>query len=380
MRFLTGLEGIPDGMLVGAPVVDIEPSPPGRLKSIALAEIAAAEALADSRLDLESLDLDRMGAAISAHMGDTGWVSAQCGIERPSDHVPWHEQWYPFTGCSLIADRYGLRGRRISHSVACASGLMDFLAAVHTIQDGRADVMLAGAGEGIHPLFAAGFHQMRVLAHAEDPALACRPFDVRRSGFVMGEGGAVMVLERLDHAVARGARIYAEFLGGESLSDAHHVTGIDVEQSALSQAISQALREAHVKPEEIGYINAHGTGTVQNDPVETRAIRMALGEAADQAWVSSTKSMLGHLINAAGAMELALTVLALRDGYAPPTVNLVEPDPLCDLDCLPQRGRARRFQTALKLSVAFGGHLVAVVLRRWNDRRTGFAYPDIIAA
>lgn len=380
MRFLTGLEGIPDGLLVGAPVLNIEPIPQGRLKSIALAEIAAAEALDDSGIDLDAVDLDRFGAAFSGHMGDTGWVNEQCGSPRDPSHVPWHDQWYPFTGCSLIAGRYGLRGRRICHSVACSSGMMDFLAAVNTIREGRADLMLAGAGEAIHPLFAAGFQQMRVLAHHDDPAQACRPFDARRSGFVMGEGGAVMVLERLDHALARGAKIYAEFLGGKALSDAHHVTGIDAEHSSLAQAISITLRKGHIKPEDIGYINAHGTGTLQNDPVEISAIRTALGEAAEQAWVSSTKSTLGHLVNAAGIMELAITTLALRDGFAPPTINLVEPDPQCDLDCLPQKGRPRKFQTALKLSVAFGGHIVAVALRRWNSATSGFAYPEIVAA
>ena len=216
---------------------------------------------------------------------------------------------------------------------------------------------------------------MGVLAHHADPAQACRPFDSERSGFVMGEGGALFVIERLSHAVNRGARIYAEILGGRILAEAHHVTGLDADSEALAYLISTTLNDAGLAPSDISYINAHGTGTQQNDVVETRGIRRALGSAADKIWVSATKSMLGHLVNASGSVELAITTLALRDGFAPPTLNLTNPDPQCDLDCIPLVGRSSRFQTALKISVAFGGHLAAIVLRRWMDAETGFQYP-----
>ncbi|MBI2825375.1 MAG: beta-ketoacyl-[acyl-carrier-protein] synthase family protein [Planctomycetia bacterium] len=378
VRSLRGLEGIPDDLLIGAPV-DVPVRQPGELKAITLLHITAAEALADSRVNLEGLDLDRFACAISGHMGDTGFVTEQ--HEGPHHHridgaaVPWWQQWMPNTGCSSVANRYGLRGPRICHSTACASGLIDVLAAVRAIRDGQADIALAGSAEGFHPLFAAGFHRMGVLAQHEDPAQACRPFDSHRSGFVMGEGSGMFVVERLSHALARRARIYAQVAGGKMLAEAHHVTGLDEESAALERLITDTLVDARMVPDEVGYINAHGTGTQQNDVVETRGIRRALGSAADSIWVSATKSMLGHLVNAAGSVELAITALALRDGFAPPTMNLTDQDPQCDLDCIPLVGRAQRFESALKLSVAFGGHLAAVALRRWTDAETGFPYP-----
>jgi len=196
----------------------------------------------------------------------------------------------------------------------------------------------------------------------------------------MGEGAAMFVIERLSHALDRGARIYAELAGGKMLAEAHHVTGLDAESEVLAHLISITLRDARLAPDEVGYINAHGTGTQQNDLVETRGIRRALGRAADHVWVSGTKPMLGHLVNAAGSVELAITALALRDGFAPPTLNLTEPDPECDLDCIPLVGRRRALDTALKLSVAFGGHIAAIALRRWADRESEFDYPIKSAA
>lgn len=380
VRSLAGLPGIPDDLLIGAPV-DIEPEYPGQLKVITLAHKAAAEALADSRIDLCDVDLERFGCAISAHMGDTSFVSHSLGIQpiSPND-VPWWHQWMPNTACSEVANRFGLNGPRICHSVACASGLVDVLAAVRSIRDSQCDIAVAGSAEAFHSLFAAGFFQMRVLANHEDPKQACRPFDSDRSGFVMGEGSAMFVIERLSHALNRGAKIYAELTGGKMLAEAHHVTGLDADSEALSYLISSTLRDAGLEPEQIGYINAHGTGTLQNDLVETRGIRRALGSAADSTCVSATKSMLGHLVNASGSVELAVTALALRDGFVPPTLNLTNPDPQCDLDCIPLVGRRAKFEHALKLSVAFGGHLAAVTLRRWNDAQTGFAYPRRWAA
>lgn len=213
---------------------------------------------------------------------------------------------------------------------------------------------------------------MRVLA---DPAEGCRPFDRNRKGFVMGEGAAMFVLERLSHAEARGAKIYAEVLAGKMLADAHHVTGLDLESESLTRLIRDTLRGADLAPSDVDYINAHGTGTVQNDLMETRGIRRALGADADSLYVSALKSMLGHLVNASGSVELALTTLALRDGFVPPTINLTDPDPECDLNCVPLIGESKRVQIAIKLALAFGGHLVAVAIRRWNDARTGFQYP-----
>jgi 3-oxoacyl-(acyl-carrier-protein) synthase len=243
--------------------------------------------------------------------------------------------------------------------------LIEVLAAMQAVKDDQCDIALAGSSEGFHPLFAAGFRAMRVLADCDDPREACRPFDRNRRGFVMGEGAAMFVIERLGHALARGAKIYAELLGGRMLAEAHHVTDLDMQSESLVQLIGDTLDRAELTPSEVQYINAHGTGTLQNDVAEVRGIRQAFGSAADEICVSSTKSMLGHLINAAGSVELAITTLALRDGFAPPTINLTDPDPECDLDCIPIRGRLGKFEAALKISVAFGGHLAAVALRRW---------------
>jgi 3-oxoacyl-(acyl-carrier-protein) synthase len=354
----------PVGLRIGA-VVNLPESDSRELKVIRLARMAAAEALDDCRLRPEELDRDRFACAVSGHMGDTYWLEHSHRVGRPPHDASW-DQWLPNSGCWNIAHHFGLYGPRLCHSTACASGLIDFLCAARTIQDGQCDLALAGSAEAIHPLFAAGFQSMRVLAEDDDPVRACRPFDVTRSGFVMGEGAAMFVLERLDHAQARGARIYAEVVAGRTLADAHHVTGLDVDSDSLSYLISETLRRAHLTPSSISYINAHGTATQQNDLLEVRGIRRALGSYADQVCVSSSKSMLGHLVNAAGSVELAITALALRDGFAPPTLNLYTPDPECDLDCLPLVGRGRPLEHALKLSLAFGGHLVAVILRRWD--------------
>ena len=191
----------------------------------------------------------------------------------------------------------------------------------------------------------------------------------------MGEGSAMFVLERLSHALARNAKIYAEIAGGKMMADAHHVTGLDMESESLTRLIRETLQRAKLEPRDIGYINAHGTGTTQNDVMETRGIRRAFGIHADDLCVSSLKSMLGHLVNASGSVELALTTLALRDGFVPPTLNLTDPDPECDLDCIPLVGQQRPVKSALKLALAFGGHLVAVAVNRWNDAQTGVGEP-----
>jgi 3-oxoacyl-(acyl-carrier-protein) synthase len=378
MRRLTGLPGIPDGELIGA-TVDLDPDIPRRLKIHSLCDRAGDEAVRDAAIDWDAIDRDRFGCAICAHMGDTGYLEQQylpCDVPR----VPWWQQWLPNSTCARMASRYDLRGPRTSHSTACASSLISFMSAVRSIRDGHCDIALTGGGDAIHPLFAAGFRQMRVLAWDEQPERACRPFDRNRCGFVMGEGAAVMVVERLSHALRRGARIYAEVKACQALAEAHHVTGLDADSETLSRLIDITLRRAGMRPADIGYINAHGTGTEQNDLVEMRAIRRMFGDCPNGLAVSSTKSILGHLINAAGGMELAITVLALRDGFAPPTLNLTDPDPECTFDCLPLVGRRSSFQAALKLSVAFGGHLVAVALQRWNDAATGYAYPPVTKA
>lgn len=376
VRRLTGIPGIPDGLLLGAPV-DIATDFPGQLKNIPLSRATAAEALADSQIDLAAIDRDRFGCSIGAHMGDSDYVTERLGrhdLIAPGKR-PWFEQWLPNTSCALVAMEHDLRGPRLSNSTACASGTIAILKAVRAIRDGQCDIALAGSSEAIHPLFAAGFRSMGVLAEHDDPRQASRPFDANRSGFVMGEGAAMLVLERLSHARDRGASIYAEVLGGRLLSDARHVTNLDGGCETLVELIDGSLRASGLTPHDISFVNAHGTGTKQNDSMESRGIRQALGRAADEVCVCANKSMLGHLVNASGSVELALTALALRDGFAPPTLNLTHPDPECDLDCVPLVGRVRPFEHAIKLSLAFGGHLAAIVLRRWDGAEARAALP-----
>jgi len=364
---LAGIAGIPDGLMLGA-TVDIDTEFPGQLKNIPLCRQTAAEAMADARIHLAAIDRDRFGCSIGAHMGDSDYVTERLGrhdLIPPGKH-PWWEQFLPNTSCALVASDYDLRGPRLSNSTACASGTIAILKAIRAIRDGQCDITLAGSSEAIHPLFAAGFYNMRVLAEHDEPARACRPFDLHRNGFVMGEGAAMLVLERLEHAQQRGARIYAEAMGGRILTDARHMTSLDANSDAIVELINGTMRSAGVVPRDIAYVNAHGTGTQQNDLMESRGIRTAFGRAADSVCVSSNKSMLGHLVNASGSVELAITALALRDGFAPPTLNLNDPDPECDLDCIPLIGRVRPLEHALKLSIAFGGHLAAIVLRRWT--------------
>jgi 3-oxoacyl-(acyl-carrier-protein) synthase len=376
VRRLHGLPGIPDGLLLGA-TVEIDGDFPGQLKNLPLCRATAAEALDDSGIWLAGVDRERFGCSIGAHMGDTDYVVERLGLHDliPTGKQAWCEQWLPNTACAMVAQHYDLRGPRLSNSTACASGTIAILKAARVIQDGQCDLALAGSSEAIHPLFAAGFYNMRVLADHDDPTQACRPFDRDRSGFVMGEGAAMFVLERLDHALARQAKIYAEVLGGRMLSDAHHVTSLGADSQALVELITGTLRSSRISPRDVAYVNAHGTGTQQNDVMEARGIRLALGRAADNICVSANKSMLGHLVNASGSVELALTALALRDGFAPPTLNLTNPDPECDLDCIPLVGRERPLEHALKLSIAFGGHLAAIALRRWSGREAREAEP-----
>ena len=376
MRRLDAFRGVPAGLVLGAEV-DLAGLPPGRMKVFPLSQIAAAEALDDAQVEVGSAGADRFGCFINAHMGDTRYVEDHLG-RLPADYsvgVPWCDQFLPNTACVELANRFGLYGPRLSYSTACASSLIAVLSAVRAIRDGQCDVALAGGADAIDPLFAAGFRQMRVLAEDDDPKRACQPFDRNRHGFVLGEGAGMLIVERFSHAAERGVKIYAEIKACTALAEAHHVTGLDADSEALARLIQQTLKKANLRPEDVGYINAHGTGTEQNDLVEMRGIRRALGRAADEVCVSSLKSMLGHMINAAGGVELALTVMAMRDGFAPPTLNLTDPDPELTFDCLPLVGRRNRFQHALKLSVAFGGHLVAIALSRWNDAASGYGYP-----
>jgi 3-oxoacyl-(acyl-carrier-protein) synthase len=366
VRKLCGMPGIPDGMLLGATVEDVKHDRFGD-RNFPLALAAAREALDDSRLELRKLDRSRIATSFGTCGGPTPWMIEEFARSgRALASAPWWENFIYSAVPSRIANRFGLLGPRMVNSTACATGTIATINAMRAIEDGQCDVAVVGAAQALHPILSAGFYNMRVLANAEDPAGACRPFDANRTGFVMGEGAAVLVLERLSAARARGASIYAEMLGGSMLSDSTHVTDVSADSRPLTYLLDRTLRRSGIAPSDVAYINAHGTGTKQNDVMETRGIRAAFGAAANHLCVSTIKANLGHLVNAAGVVELAITALALRDGFAPPTVNLTHPDPECDLDCVPLVGRRRALEHAVKVSIAFGGHLAAVALRRWS--------------
>ncbi|MGL4512103.1 MAG: beta-ketoacyl-[acyl-carrier-protein] synthase family protein [Lacipirellulaceae bacterium] len=369
VRQLPPSDDLPAGM-IGA-TVDLPPDDyPGQTKHLPMCRRAAAEALADAGIDAQRARASTIGCLIGSHMGDLGYVAESRGIAAhvPAGYWPWWEQWMPSSACAQVGREFHLHGPRLVNATACASGTVALVQGVRAIQDGQCDAALVGAVESIHPLMASGFHNMRVLATADDPRCASRPFDSARSGFVMGEGCALLVVERLSHALARRVPIYAEFVAGSLLNAPHHITSIDDGAGAIPELVRRTLAKARLAPRDVQLVNAHGTGTQQNDVAESRGLRLALGRAADDVSVVANKSAIGHLVNAAGAAELALATLSLRDGFAPPTLNLTNPDPACDLDCTPLVGRDRQLEHVLKLSLAFGGHLAAVVLRRWEGR------------
>lgn len=368
IRRLQGIPGLSGVEMLGATVGN-PPADDFGTRNVPMALQAASEAIEDSQLHDQPVERSRFGCALTAQMGDTpGFSQLRANESRSGTSSTWWHEWLPNTVCANVANHFRLEGPRLSNSAACASSTVSILQAARAIKDDQCDLVLAGGVQTIHPLIAAGFHNMRVLAYHEQPELACRPFDSNRTGFVMGEGSAMLVLERLSHALARRAPIYAEVAGGRICCDAHHITGLSDDSAGLTRLISDTLKTSQLSPTDISYINAHGTGTLQNDVTETRGIRNSFGKAAEQVCMSSTKSMLGHLVNAAGAVELAISTLALRDGFAPPTLNLTQPDPLCDIDCVPLVGRRQEFEHALKLSIAFGGHLAAIALRRWSEQ------------
>lgn len=377
MRLVEEKDGVPAG-LISAAVIDDPTLSQQRSKAIQLAERTAHEALSEAKLLGPHADRSRLGCAISTHMGDTSFVAHRAGVStQRHGSTPWYMQFVPSTASTEVGRLFGLHGPRLCHSAACASGAVELISAVRALRSDQCDAMLVGGTEVLHPLYAAGFRQMRVLGQHDDPCQACRPFDSQRNGFVLGEGSGMLVLERLSHALDRGAKIYAEVIGTALHAEAQHLTHLDQDAEVLTHTLVAAMRKARLAPDDVGYINAHGTGTEQNDVCEAAGIRRAFGHATPHIPVSATKSMFGHLLNAAASTEIAITALALRDGFMPPTANLTDPDPRCALDHLPMIGRTTRPQIAVKLAVAFGGHVAAVILRRWSDAKSGFGYPQL---
>ena len=267
-----------------------------------------------------------------------------------------------------MAIRYGFRGMCTCVVTACASSNNALGDAFRHIRDGYSEVMLCGGAEAaITPLAMGGFTSMKALSDSADPRRASIPFDAERSGFVMGEGAGALLLESYEHAAARGAKIYAEVIGYGSSCDAYHMTAPAPGGAGGAACMAQALADAGIAPEDVDYINAHGTSTPMNDSCETQAIHTTFGEHARKLMVSSTKSMTGHLLGAAGAVEAIFTALALKEGYVPATIGYQVPDPACDLDIVPNEGRKADIRIALSNSLGFGGHNAAVVLKKWEE-------------
>jgi 3-oxoacyl-[acyl-carrier-protein] synthase II len=332
---------------------------------------SAAQAIADAKLDITAELAPRVGVVFGSGIG---------GVSTLVDNIIAHEKdprrVSPFMIPMMIVDmaageiamKFHAKGPNMGTVSACASSAHAIGLAADTIRRGQADVMLAGGAEaGLIKVAIGAFNSMHALSRRnEDPQRASRPFDKDRDGFVFAEGGGCVVLEELEFAQARGARILAEMGGYGATADAHHITAPPESAEGAVRAMRMALEDASVAPTDIGYVNAHGTSTPANDGSETRALKTTFGEHAYRLAVSSTKSMTGHTLGAAGAIEAIFCVLAMRDGVLPPTINQEVTDPDCDLDYVPNVARKRQVDHSLSNSMGFGGHNVALVISRWK--------------
>ena len=339
---------------------------------VQFAMAASDEAMHDAGFDVEgAIDRERLGVYVGSGVGgmttlvDNVHTIAERGPRRASPYMI--AMMIPNMASGNIAIRHKAKGPTLPVVTACATSAHAVGEAFRAIKHGYADAILAGGAEAaIIPDAVAGFTSCRALTTNPDPATACRPFDADRDGFVMGEGSGVLVLEELEHARARGAHIYAEVVGYGANCDAYHFTAPAPGGAGAIDCMKLTLADAGIAPEQVDHINAHGTGTHMNDACETAAIHAVFGEHAKQLTVVSTKSMTGHLLGGAGGIEAVFTALALRDQFAPPTIHYKQPDPECDLDYVPNTGRAQTMTYALSNSLGFGGHNACIALRRWE--------------
>ena len=336
------------------------------------AVVAAKQALADAGFSAEQTDPDRCGVIVSSGIGGQAITESEHsrGMERGWDRVS--PFYVPTAICNMAAGQIAItanfRGMCSCPVTACAGGTNAVGDAFHYIRDGYAEAMLCGGAEAsITPLAIGGFTSMKALSQTEDPNRASIPFDLERSGFVMGEGAGILLLEELEHARSRHAKIYAEIVGYGATCDAYHMTAPRPDGSGGARAMAIALADGGVRPEQVGYINAHGTSTHLNDSGETAAVKAVFGPHAYHLAMSSTKSMTGHMLGAAGAVEAIFTALSLHDGYMPATVHYQIPDPECDLDMVPNQGRDAELHYAMSNSLGFGGHNGSLLLKKWED-------------
>jgi len=338
---------------------------------IQLAVNAAGEALEDAGLKPEAVDRERVGVIVGSGIGGIGTILENHRILETQGASRISPFFVPASlsdmSAAFISIQHGFRGPCMSIVTACATGNNALGEAAEMIKRDDADVILAGGAEsGIHPLTIAGFDQMGAMADDSNanPCGAVRPFDKHRAGFVMGEGAGILVLEERGHALQRGAHIYAELVGYGHTADAYHVAAPDPSAAGAARAMRLALQKAGLTPDQIGYINAHGTGTPLNDAAETAAIHAVFGPAAGRLAVSSTKPVTGHLLGAAGAVEAIFAILALTQGILPPTINYRTPDPACDLDYVTQGARPARLDAVMSNAFGFGGHNASLIFAR----------------
>lgn len=336
------------------------------------AVVAAAEALEHSRLVITDQNRDRIGVLVGTGIGGIGTIIEQYEVMKTkgTDRVS------PFLVPMMISDnapgtiaiRYGVRGPNLALATACATGSNAVGEASEIIRRGDADVMFAGAAESsVNKLALAGLNSMTALStRNDDPIRASRPFDATRDGFVMGEGAAMLILESLEHALAREATIYCEVTGYGTTDDAYHISAPAENGAGAALCMSLALQDAGLEPVQIGYINAHGTSTVLNDKAETAAIKSTLGAHAYKIPISSTKSMTGHLMGASGALEATFCAQIFQDGILPPTINYTTPDPNCDLDYIPNIARKANPKHIMSNSFGFGGHNATIILSKFE--------------
>ena len=353
------------------PAATIDPKELRKMdRFVQFAMTAASEAVEASGIDFASENTERAGVIISSGIGGFATIQSEIikGNEKGYDRVsPYFiPQIISNMAAGQIAIKYGLNGMCSCVVTACAGGTNAIGDAFHRIRDGYEDVMLCGGTEAcITEIGIGGFTSMRALHTGNDPKRASIPFDKDRSGFVMGEGAAVLILEEEEHAKNRGADIYGEVVGYGANCDANHITAPLEDGSMAAKCLTLALNDANVKPEDIDYINAHGTSTHLNDSGETKAIKLAFSEHAKKLMVSSTKSMTGHLLGAAGAVEAGFSVLALKDGFVPATIGYENFDEECDLDIVPNVGRNKDIKYAVSNSLGFGGHNACLVFKKY---------------
>jgi 3-oxoacyl-[acyl-carrier-protein] synthase II len=331
---------------------------------------AAKQAITDAKLDMTKEDADRVGVIIGSGIGGMWTIENQHKVlmERgPRKVSPFMIPALISNMCGgLVAIELGARGPNFGVVSACSTATHAIGESLRMIRGGEADVMVCGGAEAaITPLAYAGFCSMKAMStNNENPQKSSRPFDLNRDGFIMGEGGAILVIESLEHALARGARIYCELAGYAATCDAYHITSPDPEGKGLAQSMIKAMRDANIEPHQVDYINAHGTSTPYNDKFETIAIKKIFGDHARKVNISSTKSMTGHLLGAAGSIEAIISVKAIETGIVPPTINYETPDPECDLDYTPNVKREAKIDTVLTDNLGFGGHNAALVFKR----------------